>query len=467
MNNRNVDKLKQASGNSHYFNDRNSIGFYVKDNFVTLLDSGIDDATAKKIDQLIKEKKWVVKAIINTHSHADHCGGNSYFQAKYPDIKIYSTAYERPFIEDPRLEPICFCSGAAPFSELHNKFLEAKPSVVTHVIAPYQDQVLQTAYGDFRIVTLPGHTPGMIGIITEDNVLYTGDAIFAGDTFTKHGVLFYTNIKDTLYSLDKLALLDVDACVYYHGGFSTQALKEVTEQHREKILATKLEILKIISAAPAMSLDQLTGKVANAFGINASIVQFTLTRTVVNAYITQLQQEKEIALVMEAGVLVVQSLNQQLINEMKQIPTCHFNVLNSFEILPDAIHEKGFQVRIGFRDNAEITGEMHVDHKILNDISALIKWLVAAGYVANENIVIKSADNLAHQYMRAYPCEHVSAGVAENRASITAFDLHDHHLQLTMTAPNHHLIQSILKSSLTEKAIPESDAECRLSVMKM
>ncbi len=48
----------------------------------------------------------------------------------------------------------------------------------------------------------------MIGIITPDNILYCGDAFFGDDTIDKHGLLFYTNIGDTIESLKKIQGLD-------------------------------------------------------------------------------------------------------------------------------------------------------------------------------------------------------------------------------------------------------------------
>ncbi len=81
-------------------------------------------------------------AIINTHCHGDHCGVNAFFQQKHPQIRIFSTETERPFIEDPLMAPICFCGGAAAFKELNKckPITPQQPSKVTDIIAPYEDQ---------------------------------------------------------------------------------------------------------------------------------------------------------------------------------------------------------------------------------------------------------------------------------------------------------------------------------------
>ena len=47
---------------------------------IYLVDSGNDETTGMRILDFIKENfpESSLRAILNTHSHADHCGGNSY-----------------------------------------------------------------------------------------------------------------------------------------------------------------------------------------------------------------------------------------------------------------------------------------------------------------------------------------------------------------------------------------------------
>jgi len=297
-------KLIVVKGGSGYCSERLSVGVYVKNNIATLIDSGIDDGTAKSIEKMLRENNYTLGAIINTHSHADHCGGNSYFQSKYPDLKIYSTKYEQHYIEETINEPRCFCQGAHPTTGLRNKFLEAKSSVVTNVIHPYIDQDLNINGDIFRIVTLPGHSPGMIGVISPDNVLYTGDSIFGRETLEKHAVLFYTNISETLTSFKKIAALHVDACVFYHGGLLDGNLNRVVAEHEARVLSTQDTIHQLIFRGP-VSLDTLTQLVIQHYKIPENIMQFTLTQVCVQAYVTQLEADKKIDILMSDGLKVI------------------------------------------------------------------------------------------------------------------------------------------------------------------
>jgi len=134
--------LIQAKDNSFYCDGIFSIGVYIKEKMAVLIDSGISKDVAKEIDKCLMQANVQVAAIINTHCHGDHCGGNAFFQQRYPELKIFSTETEKAFIEDPLMAPICFCGGAAAFNELKKckPITPQQASKVTDIISPYADQ---------------------------------------------------------------------------------------------------------------------------------------------------------------------------------------------------------------------------------------------------------------------------------------------------------------------------------------
>lgn len=296
--------LVLAKGNSFYCDSIFSIGVYIKDKMAILIDSGISKDLAKEIDKMLMQENIQVGAIINTHCHGDHCGGNAFFQQKYPQIKIFSTESERPFIEDPLMAPICFCGGAAPFEELKKcrPITPQQACNVTDIITPYQDQKINICGEAFEIITLPGHTRGMIAIRTPDNVLYCGDAIFGEDTFRKYPILFYTFIDDTLNSFKKLKSLipSIDVTIIYHGGLIKDLLALIDE-HEKRILETKNNVLSMLQEHPH-SLEEITARIMQINKIPDDIISYTLTKTPLQAYIAELEREKIIEIRIFNGI---------------------------------------------------------------------------------------------------------------------------------------------------------------------
>ena len=74
-------ELIQAAGSSYYIESPAKIGLVkLGGNEVCLIDSGSDKDAGRRVRQLLDANGWKLKAIYNTHSNADHIGGNSYLQ---------------------------------------------------------------------------------------------------------------------------------------------------------------------------------------------------------------------------------------------------------------------------------------------------------------------------------------------------------------------------------------------------
>jgi len=296
--------LLQAKGNSFFCDGIFSIGAYIKDTIAVLIDSGISKDVAKEVNKALVDKGIRVAAIINTHCHGDHSGGNAFFQEKYPDIKIFCTATERPFIEDPLMAPVCFCAGAAAFEELKKckPIAPQQSSKVTDIFTPYRDQKITLFDAEFEIITLPGHTRGMIAVRTVDNVLYCGDAVFGADTFKKYPILYYTFIEETLNSFKKLKALipQVDVTILYHGGMVSD-LADLVDDHASRILETKHLISELLREQP-LSVEEITAKIMQNYQIPDDLVSYTLTKTPMQAYVAELEREKMIEIRVVHGV---------------------------------------------------------------------------------------------------------------------------------------------------------------------
>jgi glyoxylase-like metal-dependent hydrolase (beta-lactamase superfamily II) len=109
-----------------------NIGFIIGDAQTALIDTGLDESTARKAVQAVEQAALRLVAVINTHSHADRCGGNA-FVVKRTGAPIYAPPAEAPLIQHTEFEPI-FHFGAAPFKAIDSKWFHAAPTPVTHLL---------------------------------------------------------------------------------------------------------------------------------------------------------------------------------------------------------------------------------------------------------------------------------------------------------------------------------------------
>jgi len=96
-------ELEQVGANTYYIDCPAKIGVYLGGADAYLIDSGSDKDTGRKIRQIFDKNGWNLKAVFNTHSNADHIGGNKYLQGQ-TGCKIYARGIERDFTKHPILK---------------------------------------------------------------------------------------------------------------------------------------------------------------------------------------------------------------------------------------------------------------------------------------------------------------------------------------------------------------------------
>ena len=83
-------ELIQVGEKTYYIKNPTNIGIYkIDEENIFLIDTGNDKEAGRKILKIINEKGWNIKGIINTHSNADHIGGNKFIQDR-TNCNIYS-----------------------------------------------------------------------------------------------------------------------------------------------------------------------------------------------------------------------------------------------------------------------------------------------------------------------------------------------------------------------------------------
>lgn len=277
-------ELIQVGKDTYYMDCPAKVGFYkTSEHDVVLIDSGSDKDSAKKVKKVLEEKSWNLQTIFNTHSHADHTGGNNYLQALY-NCKIYTPSTERSVTESPILEPVSLYAGF-PLEELCNKFLMAKESKV-EILTP---EVLPQG---LEMINLPGHCYNMAGFKTSDNVVFLADSLYAEETLNKYKIAFMYDIQANLNTLEFIKTLKASLFVPSHGAVVTD-IETIAQKNIDKTNAISDTIVKTLSQP--MTFEDLLAKLFTYFDIEMNIVQHFLIGSTVKSYLSYLARCQRIS----------------------------------------------------------------------------------------------------------------------------------------------------------------------------
>jgi glyoxylase-like metal-dependent hydrolase (beta-lactamase superfamily II) len=297
--------MERILGNSYFLPSQVVIGGYKVGDDLLLIDTGNDDSSVRKA---IRDFEGInVKAIFNTHSHADHCGGNSYIQRQF-DVITIAPELEHSFIEQPILEPT-YLYGAFPLKTLHNKFLLAKPSQVKWIITT-ETEIKIDLNGEshlFTLLPLKGHSPNMYGLITPDGIAYLGDALISEAMIEKHPLIFTYNVGEHLKSIERLRNLEANGYVIAHGGVYDH-IDHLCDANMEVLVRTQNLILNRLENS-SCTIDEIHGFLFDAYNLSENVPQHLLNRSVVKAHLQYLVDLEKV---------IVQSKKGQLYFELSQ-----------------------------------------------------------------------------------------------------------------------------------------------------
>ncbi|PKP61733.1 MBL fold metallo-hydrolase [Candidatus Atribacteria bacterium HGW-Atribacteria-1] len=284
--------IQKIASNTYLIPSTANIGVYVQDEQVILIDSGNDKEAGRQILKLLNEKNWKVKFIINTHSNADHIGGNAFIQNK-TDYRIAATRIEAAFIQDPILEP-SFLYGGFPNTRLTNKFLMAQSSRVTDII-PSSGKILDT---NLEAISLPGHFFDMIGIKTPDNIMFIADSLFSEEIINKYHLFFLYDIKAHLETLEKLKTIEAEIFIPSHGS-PTPSIKKLIAINESKVREIISTVL-LFCERPA-TFDEILSRICKRYKIDLNANQYVLVSNTIKSYLSFLYDEGKLGMSFSEG----------------------------------------------------------------------------------------------------------------------------------------------------------------------
>ncbi|NLM52905.1 MAG: MBL fold metallo-hydrolase [Firmicutes bacterium] len=276
--------LEHIFGNTYYIPGATNIGVVVNGNKCVLIDTGRDRQYGKQIQRSLKAAGLKVEAIINTHGHADHFGGNGAFKGAH----IYATAIEKAMMENPVFGPM-FLFSAAPVKELHNPVLTTEASAVDFLLTPGKCTIAGIA---LEIIALPGHSLGQVGVVTADGVCFCGDAYISGHTIDGYGMPFTADVTLALETLNRLKESNYAYYVPSHSQLSCKPTAEI-EKNLAAIENTFALILDTLGKKPC-SREEIVAAYMAVRARKQNILHYFLDYGTISACLTHLYKEQKI-----------------------------------------------------------------------------------------------------------------------------------------------------------------------------
>ncbi|OMH41287.1 MBL fold metallo-hydrolase [Desulfurobacterium indicum] len=206
-------EIKPLTENVSYIPGRTNVGVIkCGGSDVILVDTGIDSGSGKRILRFLENKKLKPVAVVNTHFHTDHCGGNKILKEEV-GVKVYASSVAATVIRYPFINPFSLFSGVYPVKDLMNKFVMAESS---NVDVEIEEGEIKIGDAVIKIVPLPGHAPGQIGVVADD-IFFCGDAVFAPEVIEKVVIPFNVDIKTEKETLNFLKNTAFSLYVPSHG----------------------------------------------------------------------------------------------------------------------------------------------------------------------------------------------------------------------------------------------------------
>lgn len=288
-------ELKQVSENCYYINCPAKIGIYVPDKEnAYLVDSGNDKAAGRKVRQILDQNGWHLNAILNTHSHADHIGGNRYLQGQ-TGCKIYARGIEAAFTKDPVLEP-SFLYGGYPCKDLRHKFLMAQESDVSD----FADEDFPK---EIEVIPLPGHSFDMAGFRMPDGVVFLADCISSRETLEKYAVPFIYDVGAYLQTLDLVEGMEAAVFVPSHAE-AAEDINELVCYNRDQVHGIAERILSICEKP--VNFEGILQEVFRGYGFVMNFEQYVLVGSTVRSYLSWLKDNGKLDAMFEDSMLLWQ-----------------------------------------------------------------------------------------------------------------------------------------------------------------
>lgn len=277
-------ELIQVAPHTYYIQSPAKIGVVeTSDGHVVLIDSGNDKEAGRKVRQHLDRQGWTLDAIYNTHSNADHIGGNAYL-AKQTGCALYAPGIEAAFTQHPILEP-ALLYGGYPMKALRHKFLlaqesDAQPLTPEHLPA------------GFELIPLPGHFFDMIGLRTPDDVVFLADCLSSQATLDKYQISCVYDVAAYLDTLERVKEMQAALFVPAHAD-ATEDIAPLAQYNIDKVNEIAAHILDFC-AAPH-TFEEVLQHLFTSYDLAMTFEQYALVGSTVRNYLSWLLDSERLS----------------------------------------------------------------------------------------------------------------------------------------------------------------------------
>lgn len=261
-----------------------------------IVDSGQDKDYGRNLRRACETLGVTPIAIVNTHAHADHFGGNAYLLRQFPDLVVYAPPFEAGIVRAPYLEPVYLFHGARPLDELTTKWLQAEPSPVHHELLP---GALEIAGVAMEVIDTSGHAHRQVALRVDD-VLLAADAFFGDAVLQKYGIPFGQDIAGQLASFEVVRTSDARVALPGHGDPTLDLERSIAAN----VTAVGAAAEAVERACQGVGSEEVAVAAGRALGVEVTdLPRYHLNLCTVSAYLSYLRDQGRVEASLEDGRL--------------------------------------------------------------------------------------------------------------------------------------------------------------------